>query len=197
MLDLLLTKPIQPGAVAAFPKAFTRFANAAANSQEEAWTRLNAERAAASRKRDGLYDAIADGLRTPRLQARLEELEARISELDTELAAHALAPVRFNPNLSDLYHKKVSDLGATMANPDIRTEALESVRGLIERVAVGHENGQVTVALEGALAAMIFLAQDAKRPSKEGHDGNTFEFSLKVVAGACSRRNLPNPNCFV
>ncbi|MFW8637490.1 hypothetical protein [Cribrihabitans pelagius] len=116
----------------------------------------------------------------PGLQVRLEELEARLSELDSELAAPAPEPVRFNPNLSELYRTKVAQLAATLANPDIRTEALETVRNLIERVVVSHENGQATVALEGALAAMFGLAHNAKSPSGEGLDGNTLECSVKV-----------------
>ncbi|UWQ60411.1 recombinase family protein [Leisingera caerulea] len=184
VLGLLRARLMQPDAVAAFVKAFTKAANTEADGQEAARARLKSERATASRKLDGLYDAIAEGLRTPGLLTRLEELEARISEIDTELAAPAPVPVRFNPNLSELYRKKVAELAATLSNPEIRTEALETVRGLIERVVVSHENGQATVALEGALAAMIGLAQNAKSPSGEGLDGNTLECSVKVVAGA-------------
>ncbi|NSY39080.1 serine recombinase [Leisingera sp. ANG59] len=184
VLNLLRARLMQPDAVAAFVKAFTKAANTEADSQEAARARLKAERATTSRKLDGLYDAIAEGLRTSGLQVRLEELEARISEIDTELTAPAPAQVRFNPNLSELYRKKVAELAATLADPEIRTEALETVRGLIERVVVSHENGQVTVALEGALAAMIGLAQDAKSPSREGLYENTLECSVKVVAGA-------------
>ncbi|MCB4458005.1 recombinase family protein [Leisingera sp. McT4-56] len=197
VLNLLRARLMQPDAVAAFVKAFTKAANTEADSQEAARARLKAERATTSRKLDGLYDAIAEGLRTSGLQVRLEELEARISEIDTELTAPAPAQVRFNPILSELYRKKVAELAATLADPEIRTEALETVRGLIERVVVSHENGQVTVALEGALAAMIGLAQDAKSPSGEGLYGNTLECSVKVVAGAGNRRILPALSTFV
>ncbi|OBY28273.1 hypothetical protein A9D60_24980 [Leisingera sp. JC1] len=141
VLNLLRARLMQPDAVAAFVKAFTMAANTEADSQEAARARLKSERATASHKLDGLYDAIAEGLRTPGLLVRLEELEARLSELDFELAAPAPEPVRFNPNLSELYRKKVAELSATLADPEVRTEALETVRGLIERVVVSHKNG--------------------------------------------------------
>ncbi|UWQ78701.1 recombinase family protein [Leisingera sp. S132] len=92
VLNLLRARLMQPDAVAAFVKAFTKAANTEADSQEAARARLKSERATASHKLDGLYDAIAEGLRTPGLLVRLEELEARLSELDSELAAPAPEP---------------------------------------------------------------------------------------------------------
>ena len=51
-----------------------------------------------ARKLDGLIDAIADGLRAPGLQQRLDELEARRAELDQDLAIVPATPVRLHPN---------------------------------------------------------------------------------------------------
>ncbi len=112
------------------------------------------------RKLDGLYDAIAEGLRTPGLKEKLEDLEARVATLDKALAAPAASPVRLHPNLSELYRRKVTDLATTLKDPMIRTRSLEVVRGLIERVTVRVEDGgDVTLDLEGALSAMLDLAQ--------------------------------------
>lgn len=55
-----------------------------------------------SRKLNGLIDAIADGLRAPGLQQRLDELEARKVELEREITTEPASPVRLHPNLGQV-----------------------------------------------------------------------------------------------
>lgn len=62
------------------------------------------ELAEVTRKLDGLIDAIADGLRAPSLQQRLDELEARRRQLEQELATgplHLSAFIRIWPRSID------------------------------------------------------------------------------------------------
>ncbi len=92
------------------------------------------------------------------------------------------SPVRLQPNLSELYRSKVSDLAQVLSDPSIRTGALEIIRGLIERVTIQHDRDGVQIELEGALTAMIGLVQnDKSRLAAAG--------SVKVVAGGRSRRS--------
>ena len=51
-----------------------------------------------------------------------------------ELAAAPAPAPRLHPNLAELYRRKVADLQTALADPATRTEALEILRGLIERV---------------------------------------------------------------
>ncbi len=62
--------------------------------------------------------------------------------------------------LSELYRSKVADLAKALSAPSIRTGASEIIRGLIERVSVQHKQDCVQIELEGALSAMIGLAQN-------------------------------------
>ena len=78
--------------------------------QDRARRELERDLVRVTRKLRGLYDAIADGLRTPGLLAQLEELEAQKAKLDAQLAAPAPEPVRLHPNLSALYKRKVEAL---------------------------------------------------------------------------------------
>ncbi|MCZ8081396.1 MAG: hypothetical protein O9305_19440 [Rhodobacteraceae bacterium] len=89
-----------------------------------------------------------------------------------------------NPNLSELYRRKVTELAITLADPSIAQPAREVVRGLIERVSVTWEDGQAVVALDGALTALVGLATNAKGPALAGPFGGVFASSVKVVAGA-------------
>jgi len=76
------------------------------------------------RKLDSLADSIADGLRGPDLQRRLDELGTRKKELGARLGARLEAPtpppVRLHPNVAVLYCQKVAELHAALANPFCR-----------------------------------------------------------------------------
>ena len=183
VLGLLRDRLMQPAAVAEFVSAYAVEVNGQRGADTADRARLVSERAQIVRKLEGLYDAIADGLRTPGLKDRLEKLEARQSELDLELAAPAPTPVRLHPNLSEIYKKKVSELAVTLADPDIRSAALEIIRSLINRVTVCDGPEGLTLDLEGALTAMIGLAQNAKSPLESGLDVRAVAGSVKVVAG--------------
>ena len=130
------------------------------------------------RKLAGLYDAIADGFRTPGLLQKLEEAEARKGELETQLDTPEPSPVRLHPGPSELYRRKVTDLAASLQDTTIRARALDVLRGLIERVMVSADapTGAPLLELEGAITAMI----EEARPGALRHVDHG---SVKVVAG--------------
>lgn len=116
---------MQPEAVAQFIKAVGEETNVRNGTASAAHAQLLTERATVTRKLEGLYDAIADGLRTAGLKTRLEALETRLAEIDEALSAPAPSLVRLHPNLSKLYRRKVSELADTLTDPELRTLALE------------------------------------------------------------------------
>ncbi len=206
VLGLLRDRLMQPDAIAAFIRAVGEESNARHGTAAVDRSRQQAERAGVARKLEGLYDAIAEGLRTPGLKGRLEALEARLAELDAALEAPAPSPVRLHPNLAEMYRRKVAELAATLQDPEIRTPALETIRGLIERVVVRVSAAGITLELEGALAAMVGLAQGAggqascahaKSPALAGLGGVGGSGSVEVVAGAGNRRQLTRLSCLV
>ena len=83
-------------------------------------TRLTSERAQISRRLDGLYNAIADGLRTTGLQQKMQDMAAKLSEVDAKLAEPMPSPVRFHPQLSEIYRRKVTNLAEKLKDPKIR-----------------------------------------------------------------------------
>jgi len=70
----------------------------------------------------------------------------------------------------------VQELSDTLADPDIRQAALETIRGLITSVTVHEEQDGVRIDLEGAITALIGLAQPGAEAVLSGG-------SVKVVAG--------------
>ena len=93
-----------------------------------------------STKLEGINDAVADGLRTTGLLARIKSLEVEKRRLETEIEAPAPSPVRLHPNRAKLYRQKVADLGTALDDPAMREDAIEILRGLIDRVVLAHNN---------------------------------------------------------
>jgi len=177
ILDLLRRRLMQPEAVAQFIKEYANEANAGRASQDAERQRIDNQRGQIARRLDGLYDAIADGLRTPGLKEKLENMEAQAAELDARLSAAAPSRVRLHPNLGEVYRRKVAALAETLNDTAIRTSALENIRSLISSVTIREVDGRTTIELEGAITAMIAVAQPETGKDLEGS-------SVKVVAGA-------------
>jgi hypothetical protein len=167
---------MRPEAVAAFITAVGRATNAGRAEATAERTRLENEQKQITRRLDGLYDAIADGLRTTGLKTKLEELEARSAVIGAQLTAPPPTAVRLHPQLSELYRQKVEDVSQTLADPEIRPMALETIRGLISAVTIHETSDGPRITLDGAITALVGLAQP-------GADAVINTGSVKVVAG--------------
>jgi site-specific DNA recombinase len=185
IVEALKSQLMAPDLVAEFIDEFHHEVNRQRQGAELERSGAQSELATVTRKLDGLVDAIADGLRAPDLQRRLDELGARKKELETKLDAPAPSPVRLHPNLTELYRQKVSDLHAELEDPELRTEALGLIRGLIERVAFYPAEDGFQIELVGEIASMVRLSAGPRSL------GSTLEStSVKVVAGARNQRYL-------
>ena len=176
VLNLLRQRLMRPEAVAAFITAVGRATNAGRAEATAERARFENEQKQITRRLDGLYDAIADGLRTTGLKTKLEEMEARSAVIGAQLAAPPPTAVRLHPQLSELYRKKVEYLSQTLADPEIRPMALETIRGLISAVTIHETADGPRITLDGAITALVGLAQpEAEAVINTG--------SVKVVAG--------------
>jgi site-specific DNA recombinase len=176
VLGLLHQRLMLPEAVAAFVTSVSRQMNAGRAEESAVRSRLEAERTQVTRRLNGLYDAIADGLRTAGLKVKLEDMEARLAEIDVKLEGSATSPIRLHPKLSEIYRRKVEALSDTLADPDIRQTALETIRSLISSVTIHEGDDGIRIDLEGAITALVGLAQPGTEAILSGG-------SVKVVAG--------------
>jgi hypothetical protein len=99
-----------PELVEEFVRAFPKEVNNRRREDDLLLEANKRELAEVRRKLNGLIDAIAEGLRTPGLQKRLEELELRRTELEQEIGSASTPPVRLHPNLAQIYRRKVERL---------------------------------------------------------------------------------------
>jgi hypothetical protein len=94
------------------------------------------------RKIDRLVDALAEGFESAGVAAKLNELERRKAELEMQRSNTAFAPIVLHSNLAELYQQQIEHLRDSLACLDTRTEALEIIRSLIERIVLHPvENG--------------------------------------------------------
>ena len=94
-----------------------------------------------------------------------------------------------DPNLAKLCADKVANLHEAITQDDLRTEALDILRELIDRVDIGlkAEDGIRPIELIGDIAAMIEASSGALNSKKPASDGagvlGPYACSAKVVAG--------------
>ncbi|MFX4221512.1 MAG: recombinase family protein [Thalassobaculum sp.] len=189
ILDALKCNLMAPEVVEAFVAEFHAEVNRLLSADAALQAGKDKELASICRKLDGLYDAIADGLRTEGLKSKLEDLEQRKAVLEVELATPAPNPPLLHPNLAKLYADRVADLHTALRNEGVRTEALDILRGLIERVEIGAKtkDGTRSVELIGDIAAMIEAGSgcpNSKTPAGGAGVLGVYAGSAKVVAGA-------------
>ncbi len=183
VLALVRDQLMQPDAVRAFIAAYHKEINAGRDDTAAERTRLEKELRTVTAKLEGLYDAIADGLRTPGLLAKIEGLEQKKTELEAGLEAPPLSPVRLHPNLAELYRQRVAALGEALADPLIRDEAITILRGLIDEVRLGHGENGWSAGLEGEITALVGLGLSNDKAPRSGLPAEALR-SAKVVAGA-------------
>ena len=113
-----------PELVEEFVRAFQKEVNNRRREDDLLLEANKRELAEVRRKLNGLIDAIAERLRAPGLQKRLEELELRRAELEQEIGSAPTPPVRLHPNLAQIYRRKVEQLQHALNDPEIRDEAI-------------------------------------------------------------------------
>jgi DNA invertase Pin-like site-specific DNA recombinase len=193
VLEALQKNLMHPDLVAEFIRAYQEEANAERASEERERATAVRRLEQVRRQLDGLITAICEGLRGSGLQDRLSALEAEQARLEDTLRRPAPSPVRLHPHLAEAYRHRVADLARHLYSEDGRTEALEIVRSLIERVAVKPaEGGAIEIEIVGELARMveIALAPVGGGPNAKTTLRDPERRSVKVVAGARNHREM-------
>jgi hypothetical protein len=103
---------------------------------------------------------------------------------------------------ADIYQRKVTDLEASLAKPEICLEAGEARAALIDKIVLTPADDQpdrMAIELHGDLAAILSAAGTASGTTKGGHPSPSARNGvgtgasgslLAVVAGACTHLDL-------
>ena len=191
----LRERMLTPDLVGEFIAAFAEESSRRHNEAGATRARLDRELAEVERKLGKMMDVIESGGWSPTMRGRLDELEARKARLVEDIP-QAGAPdpaVLLHPNAAQLYREQVAKLETALTDGDIRVEASEILRALIERITLTPDASAMDglrVELCGDLAEILsFAASDAREfPARvnasgtKGGDGRVLGM-LSVVAG--------------
>jgi len=125
------------------------------------------------------------------MKAKMDALEAQKAGLEAKLAAlPAVRPVILHPGIADVYAAKVSDLANALNDAESRPEAVEILRGLIEKIVLRPDadaaNGHV-VELFGELGSILSFCENGMGQNAKTQAVGMGLRQLTVVAGAGSQ----------
>jgi site-specific DNA recombinase len=114
----------------------------------------------------GIIAAVEDGLYQPTMKARLAELERQKAEIEARLRAAEPELPDVNPNVAELYRRKVRHLAEALAEDPSSQEAAIALRSLIGEVVLtpGEKRGEVNATLRGELMGILDFANDGNAP---------------------------------
>jgi site-specific DNA recombinase len=188
IIDGLRQRLMAPELVEEFIKAFQHEINRQRRDNDVRYEVKKRELAEVKRKLTGLIDAIAEGLRGAGLQQRLDELEERRNEIEQELPSQQPTSIRLHPNLAQVYRRQVERLQQALNDPEIRDEAIQLLRGLIEGVSIRPVKGGLEIEIVGEIAKMVELGIGTHM--KKAALDETAARSVKVVAGTRNHLDL-------
>ena len=169
-----------------FCREFAKEMNRLRMEQRAGLTSAQREMARIEVRRKKLVESIMEGVPGAQVKDELIAIGDRKEVLTKQLeTANQPAPL-LHPSMADLYRTKVEDLAAALQREDARTEASETLRGLIESIVLMPERGQLRIELRGNLAAMLTAAQKTRRSPETGD----LLVPVQLVAGARNQHYL-------
>ena len=168
VLSGLTDRLVSPEAVAEAVWAYHQEMNRH-NHQRRAQT--DAERQALrkiERAINGIMAAIEDGMYQPAMKVRMAELERRKAEIEARLRDAPADLPDVNPNVAELYRRKVMGLADALGDSQASQEAAVAIRSLIGDVVLtpGARRGEVRATLRGELVAILDLAAGRHGPGR-------------------------------
>jgi site-specific DNA recombinase len=105
-----------------------------------------------------LIQALKDGVPASIVKDSLIALEAHQTELRARRDKATQPPPLLHPNMADLYREKVTELARGLEHEESRTAAAEALRGLVDAIVLTPRGRELTIQLQGNLAAMLKAA---------------------------------------
>ncbi|MGH1470834.1 MAG: recombinase family protein [Cellvibrionaceae bacterium] len=129
---------------------------------------LQTEREKANKEKDNLVQAIKDGISAALVKDDLERITARIEDIDKSLSERKDIKPLLHPAMASRYFLAVKDLRACLNAENSRSEASETLRGLIEKVVLTpKEDGKgLRIDLHGDLAGILNMSLEKKNGTK-------------------------------
>ncbi len=182
---------LAPELVREFIRAFQEEANRLAAEREQQYKADRLQLESVERKIAGIVAAVEAGNYSRALGERLAELERQQELLRARLKEPPASVVRLHPRLAEVYAEKIEDLERSLNEPDIKEEAADVLRSLIDRIELqpSSEGKGVGAVLYGDLAEILALCAPTDRKAELPRTAVPGS-QLSVVAGARNHLDL-------
>ncbi len=116
----------------------------------------------------GIMAAIEDGMYEPAMKDRMEDLERRKAEILARMEQAPEDVPDIHPNIAEIYKAKVTQLSEALADPELRDQAAEAFRALVDEVVLepGDKCGEVNATLRGEVMNILDIVAGRKTRSR-------------------------------
>ncbi|MEL7471576.1 MAG: recombinase family protein [Pseudomonadota bacterium] len=139
VLGALEHRLMDPKLFTVFCEAFTDEMNRLRRATGDQRETHEKELAKIDRDLERLVQALMDGIPAAAVKAKMETLEARKAEIETNLKSAPEHKPALHPAMAEIYRTKVERLSVSLSAPDLRAEAVEILRGLVETITLTPE----------------------------------------------------------
>src|SRR5215204_1806537 len=100
-------------------------------------------------RRKKLIEMVMNGVAPSEVKDELNANAAKREELKATLAAADAPPPLLHPEMAELYRQKITALARALEQPETRTEASETLRGLIDAIVLTPDQDTLRIELKG------------------------------------------------
>ena len=169
VLSILQTHLMEPKLLAEFCKEYTSHLNRLRMENNATVSSRKAELAKLQARQKRIVQAVMDGFSTEAMKEESNAIDRRERELKELISTDREAPVLLHPNMAQRYHQAVGELLSALRDKNHRTQAIELIRSLIEKIVLTPDENseELLVNLYGDLAGILKLATVGKTAHSE------------------------------
>jgi len=199
VLGALQTHLMRDDLLQIFCEEYTKHMNTLTHAQDATLRRYKQEQSKISKEREGVIQAIKDGIPAKMIKDDLFRITERQEELETLINNHEKDKQRplLHPSMALRYKKEVQALRTSLNNEATKSEASEHIRMLVEKIVLTPKPNQdgLSIDLHGDLAGILRIATEDNTMKKgtnitkrleclATNDNDALQSSVQLVAGA-------------
>ena len=151
---------LQPELIQEFVTAYQQKHNRRRREQANEHAAAHAELARVERQIRNIVEAVKAGLFAPAMKDEMVALEEHKALLVESTRDHVEGPPILHPGLAEVYRRKVEKLTEALNKDELRSEAAETLRSMIQAIRLVPENGELAIELVGELAGILALTNE-------------------------------------
>jgi site-specific DNA recombinase len=151
---------LEPELIHEFVTTYQQEYNRLRREQMNAQAASHAELARVERQIRNVVEAVKAGLFAPAMKDEMAALAERRRRLFESSRDQLEEPPLLDPGLAEIYRRKVETLTQALNRDELRSEAAEMLRSMIQAIRLVPEKGDLMIELVGELAGILALTNE-------------------------------------